>query len=88
MTHPDRAVEAFCDQIDKAVGIAGLDLQLGVTLRQRRQNRCKMGRAKGQRSGYTQPPAKSAGRQYGLSGNVDLGADPCGMIAKNCASFR
>ncbi len=49
----------------------------------RRQN-C---RAEGERCGDPQAPAQVAGGQNGLSRNIDLGADPGGVIAESHASL-
>jgi len=59
-----------------------------MSSRHLRQNGSKVGRAKGQRCGDPEPPAKLARRQDRLAGCIDLRRDSRRVMAKRRAFFR
>src|SRR5262245_15172098 len=88
MANPYRAIKTLCDQIDEPVGIAGVDVQLRMALRQSSQHGGEMGWAEREWRGDPQTTAKLTGGQDRFLGQVDLGAGSGCVVSKNSPGFR
>lgn len=88
VANPNRTIETLGNEVDEAVAVAGLDMELGMTPRQFRKHRGKVGRAKGQRRGHPQSATQGAGGQDGFLGDLYFGADPGGVVPECRPGFR
>lgn len=80
---PYRTVVALRNEVDEAIAVAGLDVELRVASCHFREDRSEVGRAERKRRGDAQTATKVAGGQYRFPGRVNLGADP-GCIVSEC----
>ena len=80
ITHPNGAIVALGDEVNEAITVASLHMQLRMTACHFRQHRCEMSRAERQRNGHAQAAAKGAGRQDRFLGDVYLGTDSGGVV--------
>lgn len=88
IANPDRTIKTFCDQINEAVTVGGVDVELRVASCHFREHGSEVGRAERKGYGNPQAAAQVTVGQDRFSGQVDLGAGSGGMISKRAPGFR
>ncbi len=84
---PDRAIETLCDEIDEAIAVGGMDVELRVLTRHFRKHGGEVGRAESKRHGNPQAAAQLTGGEDRFPGRVDLGAGSGRMIPERDPRF-
>ena len=87
IAHPYRAIVALPDEIDEAVAVGSLDMQLGVASRHFGERGGEVSRPESKRRGNSQAASKVTGRQDRFPRDVDLRADPGGIVPERGAGF-
>ncbi|MNN64975.1 hypothetical protein D3C81_1804500 [compost metagenome] len=87
ITHANGAIIALGNQVNEAIAVAGLHVQLRMTASHFRQHRGEVCRPERQRHCYAQATAQGAGGQDGFLGDVDFAADSGGVIAERRAGL-
>lgn len=85
IANPYRTVVTLCDEIDEAIAVAGLDVQLGMASCHFREYGSEVSRAERKRRSNAQAAAKVPRGPDRFPGHFDLGADS-GCIVSECGS--
>ncbi len=80
---PDCTIEPLGDEIDEAVTVGGVDVELRVAPCHSREHGSEVGRTERKRHGNSQAAAKITGGQDRFLGYFDLGTGP-GCIVSEC----
>lgn len=84
---PDRTIETLCDEINKAITVIGMNVELRVASRHFREHGSQVSWAESKRRGNSQAAAKLAVGQEHFPGRVDLGTDFGCMVPKYDSGF-
>jgi hypothetical protein len=85
---PDRTIESLRDEINEAIAVRGMDVELRMALRHVGEHRSQVSWAESERRSHSQATAKLTVGQEQFSGRVDFGAGPFSMISKRDPGFR
>ena len=88
VANPDRAIETLGDEIDEAIAVGGMDVELRVLARHFRKHGGEVGRAERKRHGNPQAAAQLTGGEDRFPGRVDLGAGSGRMVPERDSRFR
>lgn len=88
MADPDRTIKTLRDEIDEAITVVGVDVELRVASRHFREHGSKVGQPEGKRHGYAQATAKLTGGQDRFPGHIDLGAGSGRVVSEHDPRFR
>ena len=88
MANSYRAIISFCDEIDEAITVAGLDLKMGMAPAHFRQDGSEVDRAEGKRHCDAQAAAQFSGGQNCFLCCLDLGVDSGCMVSESDAGLR
>ena len=83
----DPTVETLGDEIDEAIAVGAMDVELRVAPRHLREHRREVCRAERKRHGNSQAAAKITGWEDRFLRRVDLGANPGCMVSKRGPRF-
>ncbi len=87
IANPYRTIVTLCDEIDEAITVAGVDLELGMASRHFREDGSEVGLSERKRHGNPQAAAKVTGGQDRFPGHVDLGANSCCIVSERGPGF-
>lgn len=82
-----RTIITLCDEIDEAITVAGVDVELGVASRHFREDGSEVSLPERERHSNAQAAAKVTGGQDRFLGHVDLGGDSCCIVSKRGPGF-
>src|SRR5690606_32536073 len=86
--NPYPTIETFADQVNETIGVAGVNLELGMASCHFREGRGKMGRTERQRCSNSQAASKITCGENRFSGGIDLGADFGCVISERGPGLR
>jgi hypothetical protein len=87
IANSNRTIKTLCDEINEAIAVVGMDVELRVASRHFRENGSEVGWAKRKRRCNSQPTAKVTSRQDRFPGHIDFSAGSGCMVSKREPSF-
>jgi hypothetical protein len=87
IANPDSTIETLCDEINEAIAVGGMDLELRVPPRHVREHWSEVGRPERKRRSYSQAASKVTGGQDRFPGHVNFGADSIRVVSKRDPGF-